>query len=251
MEKVRKKRFDYNYWCPNGTYRKNCTPAKVTVKKKLLLLYNDSISEVSSYISVQCLYFLCDSDGIILAENNMAAGDTPFKPGVIPGASLLEESVGTNSVSLCMTLNRPVNILPQHHYCDLLSECYEYCIPLDYNSETIGYIAVITTNQPIRPELIAITNLTNYKICNEYLKFEKQSILDKNAPERLNDKQIEILKHMAKGLTDYAISKEMKLSISSVKYHKHNIFQKYNATTGTQAIVKAIKFSNLSLDDIT
>lgn len=149
-----------------------------------------------------------------------------------------------------MALNRPINILPHHHYCDLLSQRYEYCIPLDCNKETIGYIVVITTNQPIKPELIAITNLINYKICNEYLKFEKQSILDKNAPERLNDKQVEILKHMAKGLTDYAISKEMKLSISSVKYHKQNIYKRYNASTGTQAIVKAIKFSNLSLDDI-
>lgn len=224
---------------------------RLLFKKKLLLLYNDSIREVSSNISVQCLYYLCDSDGILLAENNIASSVTPFIPSVTPGASLLEESIGTNSVSLCMTLNRPVTILPHHHYCDLLSECYEYCIPLNCNKETIGYIAVVTTNQPIKPELIAITNLINYKICNEYLKFEKQSILAKNAPERLNDKQLEILKHMAKGLTDYAISKEMKLSVSSIKYHKHNIFIKYNATTGTQAIVKAIKFSTLSLDDIT
>lgn len=214
------------------------------------MLYNDSIREVSSNISAQCLYYLCDSDGIILAENIIATNDTPFISSVTPGASILEESIGTNAVSLCMTLNRPVNILPHHHYCDLLSECYEYCIPLDCNKETIGYIAVITTDQPIKPELIAITNLINYKICNEYLKFENQSILDKNAPERLNDKQVEILKHMAKGLTDYAISKEMKLSISSVKYHKQNIYKKYNASTGTQAIVRAIKFSNLSLDDI-
>lgn len=168
-----------------------------------------------------------------------------------PGVSLLEENIGTNAVSLCMTLNRPVNILPHHHYCDILSAGYEYCMPIRYNSETIGYIAVITTNQPIKPELIAITNLINYKICNEYLKFEEQSILDKNAPKKLNDKQIEILKHMAKGLTDYAISKEMKLSISSVKYHKQNIYKKYNASTGIQAIVQAIKFSDLSLDDIT
>jgi DNA-binding CsgD family transcriptional regulator len=251
MEKVRKKRFDYIYWCPYGTYGNNCPPAKVSLKKKLLVLYNDSIREISSNISVQCLYFLCDSDGIILAENNITASDTPFISSITPGASLLEESIGTNAVSLCLTLNKPVNILPHHHYCDLLSECYEYCIPLDCNRETIGYIAVITTNQPIKPELIAITNLINYKICNEYLKFKNQSILDKNAPERLNDKQIEILKHMAKGLTDYAISKEMKLSISSVKYHKQNIYKKYNAATGTQAIVRAIKFSNLSLDDIT
>jgi DNA-binding CsgD family transcriptional regulator len=215
------------------------------------LLYNDSLLEVSSNITVQCLYFLCDSDGIILAENNLAANDTPFISSVTPGASLLEESIGTNAVSLCMTLNRPVNILPHHHYCDLLSECYEYCIPLDCNRETIGYISLITTNQPIKPELIAITNLINYKICNEYLKLENQSIHYKNVPEGLNNKQVEILKYMAKGLTDYAISKEMKLSISSVKYHKQNIYKKYNAATGTQAIVKAIKFSNLSLDDIT
>lgn len=215
------------------------------------MVYNDSIQAVSSNISIQCLYFLCDSDGIILSRNNIPASNNLLISSITPGVSFSEESIGTNAVSLCMKLNKSINILPYHHYCDLLSQCYEYCIPLVLNTETIGYIAVITTNKPISPEIIAITDLINYKVCNEYLKLETQNTFDKNAPERLNDKQLEILKYMAKGLTDYAISKEMKLSVSSIKYHKQKIYKKYNASTGIQAIVKAIKLSHLSLDDIT
>jgi DNA-binding CsgD family transcriptional regulator len=190
-------------------------------------------------------------DGILLEKYDIADMDASFKSNITAGVSFSEESIGTNSISLCMTLNKPVNLSPQHHYCDLLSECYEYCIPLGSDSNPIGYIAVITINKPIKPELIAITNLINYKIVNEYQKLEKQSILEQNEPEKLNDKQTEILKHMAKGLTEYAISKEMELSISTIKYHKQSIFKKYDATTSAQAIVKAIKFNNLSIDDIT
>ncbi len=214
-------------------------------------MFHNSISEVCSYTSAQCLYLLCDNDGLLLDKYDISTTDIPYKSRLTAGISLTEESIGTNSVSLCMALNIPINILPQHHYCDLLSECYEYCIPLSCNSKTIGYIVIITTTQPLKPELIAITNLIGYKICNEYYKLEKQSFINKNAPGRLNGKQVEILKLMAKGLTDYAISKEMNLSISTVKYHKHSMFKKYNATTSTQAIVKAIMFKNLSLDDIT
>lgn len=213
--------------------------------------FNDIINEISSYISVQCSYFLCDIDGVILDKHDISASDTPFRSSVITGASLSEESIGTNSVSLCIALNRPIRIMPQHHYCDLLSKCYEYCIPISYNYETIGYIALVSINQPIEPELIAITNLINYKICNEYPKLVKQSDLEKNDPSRLSDKQVEILKYMSKGLTEYAISKEMRLSISTVKYHKNSIFKKYNTTTSTQAIIKAIKLNDISIDDIT
>lgn len=170
---------------------------------------------------------------------------------IITGTSLSEESVGTNSVSLCISLNIPIKIMPQHHYCNLLSKCYEYCVPISYNHKNIGYITLVTINQPIKPEMIAITNLINYKICNEYPKLLAQNTLEKNASSRLNEKQVEILKYMSKGFTDYAISKEMKLSISTIKYHKHNIFKKYGATTSTQAIVKAIKFNDISIDDIT
>jgi len=230
---------------------KKALQQRLLSKKKILSLFNDSISEIDSYISVQCSYFLCDMDGIVLDKYDIPAIDTPFKSSITAGVSLSEESIGTNSISLCKELNKPVNISPQHHYCDLLSECYEYCIPLGSDSKTIGYIAIITSNQPLKPELIAITNLINNKICNEYPKLENQSILGKNKLERLNDKQVEILKYMAKGLTEYAISKEMELSISTVKYYKQNIFKKYNVTNSTQAIVKALKFNDLSLDDIT
>ena len=67
--------------------------------------------------------------------------------------------------------------------------------------------------------------------------------------EALSERELEVLKGMMMGLTDQQISKRLFVSTETVKSHAKNIYQKLGTTNRTQAVVKAISASILSLED--
>ncbi len=58
----------------------------------------------------------------------------------------------------------------------------------------------------------------------------------------LSHREIEILKALASGLSNLAISEKLFLSEKTVKTHTHNIFRKMEVKTRTQAVLKAMEF---------
>lgn len=60
-------------------------------------------------------------------------------------------------------------------------------------------------------------------------------------PFDLTAREIEILKALAAGLTNQAISDKLFLSEKTVKTHTHHIFQKMGVKTRTQAVMKAME----------
>lgn len=58
----------------------------------------------------------------------------------------------------------------------------------------------------------------------------------------LTNREIEILKALASGLSNLAISEKLFLSEKTVKTHTHNIFRKMEVKTRTQAVMKAMEF---------
>jgi len=58
----------------------------------------------------------------------------------------------------------------------------------------------------------------------------------------LTQREIEILKALASGLPNLAISEKLFLSEKTVKTHTHNIFRKMEVKSRTQAVMKAIEF---------
>ncbi len=61
-------------------------------------------------------------------------------------------------------------------------------------------------------------------------------------PFNLTGREIEILKALASGLSNMAISEKLFLSEKTVKTHTHNIFRKMEVRTRTQAVMKAMEF---------
>lgn len=57
----------------------------------------------------------------------------------------------------------------------------------------------------------------------------------------LTGREIEILKALASGLSNFAISEKLFLSEKTVKTHTHHIFRKMDVKTRTQAVVKAME----------
>lgn len=166
------------------------------------------------------------------------------------GMSFKEDKIGTNAVALSMALDRPVKMMPEEHYGNILYESYEYCIPLYTDGNTVGYLDFITRDKYSFDRMVDVAHV--FKFCT-YLTSPnsfKVSSLNSFNTELLSSRQTQVLVNMAKGMTEYAISKELGVSEDTVRFHKRNIFDKLNVNCTVQAVVKAIKYKYISLSDI-
>lgn len=68
--------------------------------------------------------------------------------------------------------------------------------------------------------------------------------------EDLHDRELEVLKLAAKGMTNRAIAEELFLSERTVQTHFANIFRKLNVGSRTEAVLRALKAGWLSPDDL-
>jgi len=62
-------------------------------------------------------------------------------------------------------------------------------------------------------------------------------------------RQTEVLEKMAQGMTEYAISRELGVSLDTIRFHKKNIFKKLDVNCTVQAVVKGLKGNHISLND--
>lgn len=62
-----------------------------------------------------------------------------------------------------------------------------------------------------------------------------------SSAEMLSEREIEVLKLMAKGVSNNNIADELTITQSTVKTHIASIFQKLNVTTRTEAVTTALK----------
>lgn len=91
---------------------------------------------------------------------------------------------------------------------------------------------------------IWISRDLSHKILNELLEDTSPEIIYKRPVDTfdLTGREIEILKALASGLSNLAISEKLFLSEKTVKTHTHHIFGKMGVKTRTQAVMKALEF---------
>ena len=58
-------------------------------------------------------------------------------------------------------------------------------------------------------------------------------------PETLSDREIEVLRLIAEGLTNREIADRLFISLTTVKTHTSNIYSKLGVNSRTQALVRA------------
>ncbi len=68
-------------------------------------------------------------------------------------------------------------------------------------------------------------------------------------PERLTERELEVLRLAARGLTNRAIGFQLGISERTVHSHLINIFAKLGVSTRTEAVLKAIRLGWISLED--
>ena len=113
-------------------------------------------------------------------------------------------------------------------------------------AEPGGYIRIfIDEGSPIAELLEEILD-DNTDIPRAYLKkllsaFRLNKLIktDDGLVERLSERELEVLRFIAAGLSNKEIMKELFISISTVKTHLSHIYSKLNVNSRTQATLKA------------
>ncbi|EPR10303.1 LuxR C-terminal-related transcriptional regulator [Ruminiclostridium papyrosolvens] len=217
---------------------------KLDENKMLLSVFKDAVEKVNTQILGKHSFLLTDSEGIILYINKK--NHTILKEGI----SLAEEISGTNAISLSLKLNKKVNTEPQHHYCSFFSRMYLFSVPICIRNRIIGSIAVASTGIPIKKELIIITELLAYQVGNE-VEGTGQTLAKRQISQmKFSDKQLMVLKLLAKGMTEKAVAIDSGISINTVRYHKKIIFRKLDTSNVIDAVVKALKYNLITIDEI-
>ena len=70
-------------------------------------------------------------------------------------------------------------------------------------------------------------------------KQTRQSEAQSASVEPLSDRELEVLQHIAEGLTNREIAERLYLSVYTVKAHARSIYDKLEANNRTQAVAKA------------
>ncbi|MBW2091233.1 MAG: HTH-type transcriptional regulator MalT [Deltaproteobacteria bacterium] len=133
-------------------------------------------------------------------------------------------------------------------------------------SEPEGFIRVFVTEGPPMSSLLnkVLEKQSNgtldntYEVSTEYIKkllvaleigaqrSQAQKKLDQPLVEPLSDREFDVLKLLAAGLSNREIGEKLYVGINTVKTHIRNIYGKLNVCSRTQAIAQAKKLNLLS-----
>ncbi|WP_153734940.1 helix-turn-helix transcriptional regulator [Aquibacillus halophilus] len=123
------------------------------------------------------------------------------------------------------------------------------CIPLFIQGKFRGLIYL--ENKPLPNvfkeehiqviQLLAIQAIFVLKLMDTFTITTEDSISDSQHVllDEMTDRELEILKHIASGMTNQEIAQELGLKVGTVKVHNHNIFSKLDVKHRTKAIVRA------------
>ncbi|HEX9060581.1 MAG TPA: LuxR C-terminal-related transcriptional regulator [Clostridia bacterium] len=225
-------------------------------KRNKIQTFNDfmyrHIDTIKNVKSDYC-FLLVNEDGCLLSAKyrpGLIESNFEYRDFFISGSLFNEESIGTNAVSLTRILKRPVYLYPGFHYCNKLKNWYVYCIPVINRNKPVGFISLVSIRQPISKVLEGFSNLLTINVFSEYFLSGEDNMRDSCTTTQLTEKQNMILRMIAQGLSDEYISQELNLSLATIKYHNKAIFQKLNATSRVDAVVKAIMLNKITCYDL-
>lgn len=78
--------------------------------------------------------------------------------------------------------------------------------------------------------------------------FESAGVSFGDSKSNVSEREVEVLKKAASGLTNKAIAIELEISSRTVQNHLANIFTKLNAESRTEAVMKAIQLGLIEMD---
>ena len=230
--------------------------AKLKENKKLvhefenfMLKYIDIINNVKGDYCI----LLLDREGYLLSVRNCIKhfdNRRKYKDFFMPGISFAEDSLGINAVALSQLLRKSVYMYPLFHYCAMLKVFHQYCAYIgSANDSSKGYVSVVNIRNPISKALEGFIDILAVNLQDKPFLSEN-SIDFYDSQTKLTKKQNTIIRLIAQGFTDESIAQELKISLSTVKYHNQNIFKKLDVTCRAEAVTKALIFNEILFSEL-
>jgi len=235
----------------NVSYQKylNDQDEIVIRNRKLTEAFLRSVNNIIDYISGQYLFILTDFQGYLLdyvCDHNIE--DELLENNIIKGTSFLEDSLGTNAISLSITLKKPIYLMAEQHYCDFFKKWCCFSVPLKYRKKIIGYLDISSIEVKLRNELRAILYLLADNIVNKL--DNEASIHNFDKREYLSLKQLKVLKLLTSGMTEQEVADKLKVTVNTIKYHKRKIYMILEARSLCEALIKAVKRDILVIEEL-
>jgi LuxR family maltose regulon positive regulatory protein len=122
--------------------------------------------------------------------------------------------------------------------------CLDECLSL---AQPGGYMRIfLNTGEPVRELLLAYLQTPNpthkvlaIKILKELGELSPAQNPQREIPEPLTSRELEVLQLLARGYSNLQIAENLVLAEGTVKYHVHNLLGKLQVESRTQAIAKA------------
>jgi len=211
------------------------------VDRRMLLILTDASARVIALHSVP---------GVIRAASEQ---------GVCLGASVAEESLGTNAVSLALHDLEPAILHGEQHYCRLLHDWYCVAIPLiDSHGTLIGCVDISMSRDAALGEKFALAGFLARELISYAARFPGQSrsyddgddsdarVVRVHTTIQLTERQQQALTLFSKGMSYKQIARRMDLqSIKTVQEHLDAVRAKLGAGTRRDCVRIAAEYGLL------
>ncbi|MBS3783540.1 MAG: response regulator transcription factor [Anaerolineae bacterium] len=87
------------------------------------------------------------------------------------------------------------------------------------------------------------------KVINRFAQPEQQPHVVRAPLDQLTERELQVLKMAAKGMSNREISQELTISVRTVQTHLTNIFNKMGVGSRTEAVVHALRKNWITLED--
>jgi DNA-binding NarL/FixJ family response regulator len=119
-----------------------------------------------------------------------------------------------------------------------------------------GYLTKAATGGEIVEAVRGVVSgesILSAQVSQELIKYairNNTQLVSINSVDKLNHKEIEILKLIAKGKANKYIAKELNLSLPTVKTYVADVFSKLNVGSRTEAAIMGLRMGFLDISDI-
>lgn len=184
----------------------------------------------------------CDAGGTILDLMSAPEMLTECeKSGLWQGASLREESAGTNAVALSLLQNRPVAVAGEQHYARIFQRWFCAAAPVrDPSGDVIGYMDVSSDNENACGCAMALAE-TAALLVEKELVIRRISKTVPGRAVRISEDRLKVLELYGRGLEVGEIAGRLHIAEPTVKKRMNKVRQALSVPNARAAVWEAVR----------
>ncbi|WP_027338815.1 LuxR C-terminal-related transcriptional regulator [Halonatronum saccharophilum] len=215
---------------------------------QLIRVFKEEVKKLERKYSLKDnIFLLTDSKGGLIAGYDSTNKERIIR---LKGAVFIEESCGTNAISLAMKLQKEVFLAGEEHYCNFFKEWTCIAIPIEINKKVAAYLDMSLLGRNLSEKDKLLFNLVHKNILLGISKQSKIKEIEKiqKGKEYLTQAEKEVAVLSAKGYKIKEISNKLNFSEPAVKYYRKKLCKKLKAKNIIHAIAIGIKNGYIETD---